>query len=70
MEDINIEITLKCKICHCGHAYAVPYTVADADYECPICCKAENRRLGHERVRMENVIRGLRGENTKLRKKR
>ncbi len=68
MEDINIEITLKVKICYNGHAYAVPYIMADSDFECPVCSVGELRKLKEDRARMENVIRGLRGENTKLRR--
>lgn len=67
MENINIEIELKVMMCYAGHAYAVPYLVEDDDYDCPVCSKIELQRLRQKIAHLNNIIRGLKGENTKLR---
>ena len=64
---INIEVTLKVITCYKGHIYAVPHWVATMEYKCPMCSK-DMIWDAHQKInKLQRVVAGLRGENTKLR---
>ncbi|HEA68221.1 MAG TPA: hypothetical protein ENI07_15585 [Desulfobacterales bacterium] len=69
MADFNIEIGLKTVTCHKGHIYAIPYWMLENDCKCPMCSTDEVHELRWAKAKLNNVINGLRGENTKLRKR-
>ena len=64
---INIEVTLNIVTCYKGHVYAIPNWTITSEYGCPMCLTDSLQRAYKRESKLENTIRGLRGENTKLR---
>lgn len=67
MSDVNIEVSLRIKLCPCGTVYAIPYWI-EVGYQCPMCANRKYSALQSrfdnvyaEKSRLERVVRGLRG---------
>jgi len=67
MTEHNLQITMKSITCYQGHVYSVPHWVHSAYYDCPMCARKSRDKLNADITHLENRIRGLKGENTKLR---
>ena len=66
---MDIKLTLKVLTCYKGHVYAIPAWVHDSEYACPMCSSDSVWNAEQREIKLENTIRGLRGENTKLRER-
>ena len=62
-----IGITLKTVHCPNGHLYAVPLWVDYWRVMCPMCAPIRERELTLEINELNHRVKGLKGENTKLR---
>ncbi len=64
---LNIEVTLDIITCYRGHVYAIPDWTSTSEYGCPMCLMGSLKRAYEREDKLQRTIRGLRGENTKLR---